>query len=132
LYVGLLLTNIKSFRQPSPSWLFPRYYNQQDVHTLKMTSSLRFHCAHSCARSHQPTPHLRFVVAPANLCLTCTPHLSRVKLQDAVTSQQPTFFSCSFYQTVLLVSIKTHKESHRSTQGTGDGVHHQTLLSRSD
>jgi hypothetical protein len=34
-----------------------------------------------------------------------------VKLQDAVTSQQPTFFSCSFYQTVLLVSIKTHKKS---------------------
>jgi hypothetical protein len=33
----------------------------------------------------QPTPHL-FVVASANLCLACNPHLTRVKLQDAVTS----------------------------------------------
>jgi hypothetical protein len=34
----------------------------------------------------QPTPHLRFVVASASLCLACNPHLTRVKLQDAVTS----------------------------------------------
>jgi hypothetical protein len=58
--------------------------------------------------------------------LNSAPH--RSEIQGAVTRQQPTFFSCSFYQTVLLVDIKTHKESHRSTQGTGDGVHHRTLL----
>jgi hypothetical protein len=62
--------------------------------------------SHGCKSTK---PHLCFVVATANLCLTCTPYITGVKYRALLQANQPTFFSCSFYQTVLPVGIKTHK-----------------------
>jgi hypothetical protein len=44
--------------------------------------------SHGCESTK---PHLCFVVAPANLCLTCTLHLTGVKYSALLQANQPTF-----------------------------------------
>jgi hypothetical protein len=46
-----------------------------------------------------------------------------VKYRTLLQANQPTFFSCSFYQTVLPVGIKAHRV-HRSNKGPGAVFRH--------
>jgi hypothetical protein len=44
--------------------------------------------SHGCESTK---PHLRFVVTPANLCLACKPHLTRVKFRTLLQANNQHF-----------------------------------------
>ena len=117
----------------TPSWLFPQSCNHSSRCTDRprkwrhhFNQSLLWACAWSQSwKMYKQTgcdkrkyydckstkSHLHLVVAPANLCLACKPHLTLLQANTSI-------FSYSFYHTVQLVGIKTHRV-HWSKQGTG-------------
>jgi hypothetical protein len=78
---------------------------------------------------NQPNRTLCFVVAPANLCLTCTPHLTRVKYRTQLQANNQ-HFSPVFSTKLSYQLVSRHTEFTGQNKGPGGVSKHTVKLTR--
>jgi hypothetical protein len=82
--------------------------------------------SHGCESTK---PHLCFVVAPANLCLTCTPHLTGMKYR-ALLQANNQHFSPILSTKLSYQLVSRHTEFSGQNKGPGGGVQNTVNFTR--